>query len=139
MARKPESALHKRLKDNLPSSVITRLENRVGVGMPDCLVALIKARFVMIELKVVERGKKVRLSPHQISFNLKHGMIGMPVWILVQHHPKGTTKRSEIRLMLYHGKQAQDLFEQGTDLLPVESWALDAVDWKHMHHILSTH
>jgi hypothetical protein len=37
---KPEAALYKRLKENLPNSHITRLESRVGLGVPDCLVAL---------------------------------------------------------------------------------------------------
>jgi hypothetical protein len=40
LAIKPEAALYKRLKENLPNSHITRLESRVGLGVPDCLIAL---------------------------------------------------------------------------------------------------
>jgi hypothetical protein len=71
---KPEAALYKRLKENLPNSHITRLESRVGLGVPDCLIALgpQQPRFVMVELKVTKRGRKVALSPHQVAFHLKH-------------------------------------------------------------------
>jgi hypothetical protein len=53
MAIKPEAGLYKRLKENLPEAHITRIESRVNLGIPDCLIALTKNRFVMVELKVV--------------------------------------------------------------------------------------
>jgi hypothetical protein len=56
----------------------------------------------------------------------------MPTYILVQWHPKGTTKASETRLLLYHGTQAQELHERGVDTLPVAQWALNAVDWTEL-------
>jgi hypothetical protein len=69
---KPEAGLYKRLKENLPNSHITRLESRVGLGIPDCLVALgpQQPRFVMIELKVV-KGRKLAISPHQSGFSFE--------------------------------------------------------------------
>ena len=129
MPKKPESSLHQKVKENLPNVVITRLENRVGLGLPDCLIAIPNGGFVMVELKVVSRGRKVRLSPHQVAFNLKHGMMGLPTWILVQYHPKGTTRRTEIELRLYHGKQVVSLMESGIDVPAVLQWPLAAVDW----------
>jgi hypothetical protein len=82
---KPEAGLYKRLKENLPNSHITRLESRVGLGIPDCLVALgpQQPRFVMIELKVV-KGRKLAISPHQVAFHLKHADMKAPTFILVQ-------------------------------------------------------
>ena len=130
MAKKPEAALHQRVKKNLPNALITRLENRVGLGLPDCLIAIPNEGFAMVELKVVNRGRKVRLSPHQVAFNQKHGMMGLPTWILVQYHPKGTSKRSEILLMLYHGRQAMELAERGVETKPAAQWPLDSVDWE---------
>jgi hypothetical protein len=56
----------------------------------------------------------------------------MPTYILVQWHPKGTTKASETRLLLYHGTQAQELHERGVDTPPVAQWALNAVDWTEL-------
>ena len=49
-AEKAESSLHQRVKENLPNVVITRLENRVGLGLPDCLIAIPNGVFVMVEL-----------------------------------------------------------------------------------------
>jgi hypothetical protein len=72
------------------------------------------------------------MSPHQIAFALKHGTMGMPTYILVQWHPKGTTKAAETRLLLYHGTQAQELHEKGVETLPVAQWALNAVNWSEM-------
>ena len=122
MASGPEGLLHKRLK-NLPRSLIVRLENRVNLGLPDCLVALPPTKYVLIELKVVTRGKKVRLSPHQI---------GLPTYILIEWHPKATTKLAEKRLLLYSGSQAQELYLHGVDTPAVASWALNAVDWEDL-------
>ena len=58
--------------------------------------------------------------------------MGMPTYILVQWHPKGTTKASETRLLLYHGTQAQELHERGVDTLPVAQWPMNAVDWTEL-------
>lgn len=128
MAKGPESLLHQRVKENLPRAMITRLESRVGLGIPDCLVGLIEDRFVMIELKVVKTGKKVNLSPHQIAFNLKHGMADLPTFILVLHQK--TTRAPDARLLLYHGRQSQDLSEHGIDAEPLDEWPYNAVNWE---------
>ena len=131
MASGPEGLLHKRLR-NLPRSLIVRLENRVNLGLPDCLVALPPTKYVLIELKVVTRGKKVRLSPHQIAFALSHSTIGLPTYILIEWHPKATTKLAEKRLLLYSGCQAQELYLHGVHTPAMASWALNAVDWEDL-------
>ena len=86
----------------------------------------------------MSRGRKVRLSPHQIAFNLKHGSIGLPVWILVQFHPRGTPRRPEIELRLYHGQPGAELNEKGMDTKPAALWPLDRVDWKDLLALLVT-
>ena len=131
MARGPESLLHKKVKENLPRAIITRLESRVGLGIPDCLVGLIDNRFVMIELKVVKSGKKVKLSPHQIAFNLRHGMADLPAFILVLYQ-----RPNEARLLLYHGRQAQDLIATGIDTEPLDEWPYDSVNWEALREQL---
>jgi len=130
---KPEASLYKRLKENLPNSHITRLESRVGLGIPDCLVALgpQQARFVMVELKVVKRGKKVALSPHQVAFHLKHSDFKVPTFILVQYHPPGTISSRYAELRLYAGSQAGDLALVGVDIEPVWACNLAQMQW-HM-------
>ena len=136
MARGPESLLYQKVKENLPKSMITRLESRVGLGIPDCIVGLLGQRFVMIELKVVKSGRRVKLSPHQIAFNLSHGMEGLPVFILVLHQKTGTTKASDAKLLLYHGSQSQDLYGQGVDAEPLAWWPYDDVDWHELRYKL---
>lgn len=130
---KPEAALYKRLKENLPNSHITRLESRVGLGVPDCLVALgpQQPKFVMIELKVVKSGRKVNISPHQVAFHLKHSDMRCPTFILVQYHPPGTASSRNAELRLYRGDQAGDLVMIGVDVVPAWSCNLAQLQW-HM-------
>ena len=133
---KPEAALYKRLKENLPNSHITRLESRVGLGIPDCLVALgpqHPQRFVMVELKVV-KGKKLAISPHQVAFHLKHSSLKVPTFILVQYHPPGTASSRNAELRLYRGEQAGELALVSMDVAPVWSCNLAAMQW-HMFRL----
>ena len=58
------------LKNNCKLS-FTRLENSAAWGTPDLLVCNSLGHFFTVELKVTKTNK-VRLSPHQISFHLRH-------------------------------------------------------------------
>ena len=137
MAKGPEGRLHDRLKKNLPSSLIVRLENRINLGIPDCLIAL-PPKYVMMELKVVKSGRKARLSPHQIAFAMKHSSLNLPTFILIEWHPKGTLKASEKRLLLYHGKQCQALVKDGLNAPPLAEWPLDSVNWPALREWLTS-
>jgi len=92
--------------------------------------------FVMVELKVVKRGKKINLSPHQISFHVKHADLGCPSFILVEYHPPGTTSVLKGQLLLYAGKQAEELFVRGIDAEPIDKWPLSHVMWNMLRHRL---
>lgn len=137
MPSKPEGLLYKRVKENLPDCHITRIESRVNLGIPDCLIAMKgHGMFIMLELKVVKRGRKVNLSPHQIAFHLKHADIGCPTYILVQYHPPGTTSALKAQLLLYSGEQAEDIFMRGIDVEPIDKWPLSHVMWHMLRHRL---
>jgi hypothetical protein len=131
MSRGPEAALYSRLRENLPKAYITRLESRVGLGIPDCLVALgpLPGVFVMLELKVVKKGKKVNLSPHQIAFHHKHSSLKCPTFILIQYHPPGTTASRSAEVLLYSGAQVESLAMVGVDTPPIDRWNLAAMEW----------
>jgi hypothetical protein len=132
MAVNPETLLYQRLRDNLPETCrITRIESRVGLGIPDCLVAIKNHGYAMLELKVVKRGRKVKLSPHQVSFHTIAGAMNLPCFILVQYHPPGAATLRGAQWLLYHARQVQDLLRDGVGLPPVESWPADQVLW-HM-------
>jgi len=116
-----ESILYKRVKENLPNSLITKLENRSQLGTPDLLIGFSNpSKFVTVELKVVESGKKIKFSPHQYSFHVRHSKL--PAFILV-HWIK------EDRLLLYHAKQIMELAEAGCLVEPVDSWSYKNIMW----------
>lgn len=138
MPVKPETNLYKRVRDNLRGCHITRIESRVGLGIPDCLIACKEGVFVMLELKVVKRGRKVNLSPHQIAFHLKHATdMGCPTFILVQHIPTGGMVKDSM-LLLYGGDQVMELAKLGVDLQPIGQWSWGQPMWEVMRHQLLT-
>jgi hypothetical protein len=138
MAAKPEANLYKRIRENTPDCHFTRIESRVNLGIPDCLLAFPHGVFVMVELKVVKRGRKVALSPHQVAFHIKHADLRCPTYILVQHQPAGTAHAKKSELLLYCGEQAIDLINLGIDTPALARWPWTAVSWselrKHLAH-----
>jgi len=130
MPQKPEASLYQRLKENLPGCLITRIESRVGLGIPDCFIALKQTgEFVPVELKVVKRGRKVNLSPHQIAFHARHAELGVRTFILVLYVPPGRVASKEGRLLLYAGRQVLELAKSGIDTDPVVGYHYGAVPW----------
>jgi hypothetical protein len=136
MALKPEANLYKRLKENLPNCHFTRIESRVNLGIPDCLLAFPHGEFVMVELKVVKRGRKVALSPHQVSFHVKHADLRCPTFVLVQYYPPGTAHASKSELLLYAGEQAIDLVTLGIDTPAMARWPWTAISWAELRNHL---
>ena len=67
----PEAKLHKKLVKEWSEFSFTRIENISLLGTPDLLVCNNNGHFFTIELKVT-KGKKVRFSPHQLAFHIKH-------------------------------------------------------------------
>jgi len=68
---KPESKFWQEVKKNIKDISFTRLESWASFGVPDLLCYNKKHTFFTIELKVTT-GKKLRFSPHQISFHITH-------------------------------------------------------------------
>lgn len=131
MTVKPESALNKKIADNLPDACVTRLESRTGLGIPDMLIAL-GSIFVMLENKVCALGsKKVKLSPHQVSFHVKHSLTKAPTFIMVQHQLRTEKYKS---LSLYAGYQAIDLLEKGILLEPLLRYPYNGIDWNEVRN-----
>jgi len=105
---KPESKLWQKFKKSTPNISWTRLENLSSFGTPDLLGYNKNNTFFTVELKVT-RGKKVRLSPHQISFHVKHPENS---FIIVSPLVPRCEKLSE-DIFLYKGSRVLDLFEHG--------------------------
>lgn len=124
-----ENKLYKRVKENLPNCTINKLENRGFLGIPDLLIGFSGLKFVLIELKVVEKGKKVKFSPHQIAFQLKNK--DLPCFVLVEWKPKNT-------LLLYHANQVEALLECGCELKPIVSYPMKEILWNMLRLKLIT-
>ena len=101
----PEAKLYKKIKKNIPSVSWIRLENNSRLGTPDLLGCNSSGHFFTVELKVT-KGNKVRLSPHQISFHVKHPH---NTFILVEALGPGTVK-------LFRGSQILELEACGLEL-----------------------
>ena len=107
----PEAKLYKKIKKNITSISWIRLENNTLLGTPDLLGYNNSGVFFTVELKVT-RGNKVRFSPHQIAFHVKHPK---NTFILVACTPD----RGLVRLYPGHGIVALENF--GLKLEPLAS------------------
>ena len=138
MPVKPESRLYSRVRENLEGCRISRIENRVNLGIPDCLIAMKpEGIFVPVELKVVRRGRKVELRPHQVAFHVSHADMGCPTFILVEYHPPGTVAARKAELLLYRGEQALALVKLGIDAEPLDRWNYAAPMWHRLRQHLA--
>jgi len=128
----PEARFSIRVREGLSRCNVERIENRVNLGIPDMLVG-VGDRFIPIELKVVARGLKVGLRPHQIAFMIRHTVQHRPCFVLVLD--MGNTLRpSTIRL--YHGRDAMQLAAEGLRLIPIQSWPSRGMPWGELEETL---
>ena len=101
----PERKLYQKLKKDIPSISWIRLENLSLSGTPDLLGYNNSGHFFTIELKVT-KGNKVRFSPHQIAFHVKHPN---NTFILLEHLGSGCLK-------LFRGSRIKELVACGFKL-----------------------
>ena len=108
---KPEKKLWHEIKtlniENNCKLSFTRLENSAAWGTPDLLGCNSFGHFFTVELKVTKTNK-IRLSPHQISFHIRHPS---NTFILVKDLSLNLVK-------LYEGKVIKDLDACGLKLDP---------------------
>ena len=102
-----EAKFYQYFKKNAPCFWFTRIENSSALGTPDALVYGKSGHFFTIEFKVTKRYK-LRFSPHQISFHVRHPYNS---FILAP-----TTARPEP--ILYEGHQIRELATCGLSLEP---------------------
>jgi len=67
----PEAKLYKKLRKVSKDISWIRVENISSLGTPDLLGYNTSGHFFTVELKVT-KGNKVKFSPHQIAFHVKH-------------------------------------------------------------------
>ena len=101
----PERKFYNKIKKSIPQISWIRLENNSLHGTPDLLGCNTFGTFFTVELKVT-KSNKVRFSPHQISFHVKHPH---NTFILVQHLGSGAVK-------LFRGSRIMELVACGLQL-----------------------
>ncbi len=101
----PERKLYKKIKNKLTQFSWIRLENNSLLGTPDLLGYNNSGHFFTVELKVTS-GNKIRFSPHQIAFHVKHPH---NTFIIAEALGPGTVK-------LYRGSRIMELEACGLKL-----------------------
>ena len=101
----PEAKFYQYFKKQTPNISYTRIENTTNLGTPDVLAYNKNNTFFTIEFKVT-KSKKVRFSPHQIAFHVKHPINS---FILVQ-------TPDACGLKLYEGLRIRELVACGLEL-----------------------
>ena len=103
-----EQKLYQKLKKATPKIIWNRIENLAIPGMPDLLGYNANGHFFTVELKVT-KGRKIRFSPHQISFHVTHPKNS---FILVQ----ALGPRSSNRFQMFRGSCIMELAGRGLEL-----------------------
>ena len=102
---KNETKFWHEIKRNTPQISWTRIENSSALGTPDLLGYNTNSNFFTVELKVT-KGNKVRFSPHQIAFHVRHPN---NTFIMVKHLASRDVK-------LYEGSKIEQLVACGLKL-----------------------
>ena len=100
-----EAGLWKYWKKNTPQIRWTKIENTSSLGTPDLLGVNNNNTWFTVELKVT-KGNKLRFSPHQIAFHVKHPH---NTFILVKDARSMMPK-------LYEGERIRELAACGLEL-----------------------
>ena len=108
---KPEQKLYAKVKKYIPEISWNRLENNSLLGTPDLLGYNNNGHFFTVELKVC-KGNKIRFSPHQIAFHVKHPQ---NTFIIAE----ALGPRSEKLIYMYKGAQIMELEACGLKLDPL--------------------
>tara|TARA_A100001391_G_scaffold14306_1_gene8268 strand:+ start:653 stop:1021 length:369 start_codon:yes stop_codon:yes gene_type:complete len=104
----PERKFYQEIKKSIPNISWIRLENLTLSGTPDLLGYNSNGHFFTVELKVA-KSNKVRFSPHQIAFHVKHPD---NTFIMVKHLGQRSVK-------LFQGSRIKELVACGLALEPL--------------------
>ena len=106
----PEAKFYQNVKQNFRQFSLIRLENISLLGTPDLLVCNTSGNFCTIELKVT-KGNKLRFSPHQIGFHIKH-----PHNTFILAKTLGPLPPKTSPISMYRGSRINELVTSGLSL-----------------------
>lgn len=106
----PEAKFYQNVKQNFKQFSLIRLENISLLGTPDLLVCNTSGNFCTVELKVT-KGNKLRFSPHQIAFHVKH-----PTNTFILAKTLGPLPPKTSPISMYRGSRIRELVTSGLSL-----------------------
>jgi len=106
----PEAKFYQNVKQNFKQFSLIRLENISLLGTPDLLVYNTFRHFCTLELKVT-KGNKIRFSPHQIAFHIKH-----PHNTFIMVKTLGPLPPKTSPISMYRGSRIEELVTLGLSL-----------------------
>ena len=106
----PEAKFYQQIKRNFKEFSLIRLENSSLLGTPDLLVCNTSGHFCTLELKV-SKGNKLKFSPHQIAFHVKH-----PDNTFILAKTLGPLHKKTSPISMYHGSKIRELAACGLKL-----------------------
>ena len=128
MLRKPEAKFWQLLKKNLTRISWTRIETRTIQGFPDLVGCFPSCGFFTAELKVIYRNK-LKITPHQIAWNLQHHLKGGRCFIIAT-----TLEQSTIKI--YGGDKGRELSQNVPQTEPLAVFD-KPFDWQSVHETLT--
>ena len=109
----PEAKLYKKLRKVCRKISWIRIENLSSLGTPDLLGYNNSGTFFTLELKVT-KSRKIKFSPHQIAFHVKHPM---NTYILVEALGQRSSKLFQRgNYFLFPGSRIRELVASGLEL-----------------------
>ncbi len=106
----PEAKFYREIKKNFKELSLIRIENSSLLGTPDLLVCNTSGHFRTIEIKVT-KGNKIRFSPHQIAFHVKH-----PDNTFIMVKALGPLPKKTFSVFLFRGSRIKELAACGLKL-----------------------
>ena len=128
MLRKPEAKFWQLLKKNLSQISWTRIETRTIQGFPDLVGCFPSCGFFTAELKVIY-SNKLKITPHQIAWNLQHHLKGGKCFIIAT-----TLEQSTIKI--YGGDKGRELAQNVPKTEPIAVFD-KPFDWQLVHETLT--
>ena len=109
----PEAKLYKKLRRVCKEISWIRIENLSSLGTPDLLGYNNSGTFFTVELKVT-KSKKIKFSPHQIAFHVKHPN---NTYILIEAlGPRSSKLFQRGNYFLFPGSRIRELVASGLEL-----------------------
>ena len=126
---KNERDLWKLLKKSSAGILFDRIENWAVPGVPDLLGYNKNKTFFTLELKLT-KANKIRFSPHQVSWHLRHGPgafilvarimnRGKNTTVAKMQHAGGLRAGGPTHFFLYESRQIMDLVARGLKVEPI--------------------